>query len=245
MIDIFDKIVSHRRAVRIFDAAKPIDEAKVRHCIELATLAPTSSNMQLWEAYHITDPAIIAGLVHDCLDQNEVKTAQQLVLFVTRQDKYKTHAKAVLQNSIDDIKAHSPKDRQAHRIALVEKYYGKLMPFVYFRCFGIAGAVRKMIATVTGWFRPILRHVSESDMRVTVQKSCALVAQTFMLAMSAEGYDTCPLEGIDVKRIKKRLNLPKGAEVNMLVACGIRHEKGIYNTRFRLPFHEFYHKIES
>lgn len=52
MIDIFDKIVSHRRAVRIFDAAKPIDEAKVRHCIELATLAPTSSNMQLWEAYH-------------------------------------------------------------------------------------------------------------------------------------------------------------------------------------------------
>jgi nitroreductase len=34
-----------------------------------------------------------------------------------------------------------------------------------------------------------------------------------MLAMSNEGYDTCPMEGFDSRRVKKILNLPFGAEV--------------------------------
>ena len=40
-------ILNHRRAIRHFDPAKPLDTARVRHCLELAALAPTSSNMQL------------------------------------------------------------------------------------------------------------------------------------------------------------------------------------------------------
>lgn len=56
-------------------------------------------------------------------------------------------------------------------------------------------------------------------MQTVVHKSCALVAQTFMLAMSEQNYDTCPLEGFDSQRIKKILNLPQGAEVSLVVAC--------------------------
>ena len=50
-------ILNHRRAVRHYDPTKPLDNERVKHCLELATLAPTSSNMQLWECYHVTDPA--------------------------------------------------------------------------------------------------------------------------------------------------------------------------------------------
>ena len=46
-------------------------------------------------------------------------------------------------------------------------------------------------------------------MNTVVHKSCALVAQTFMLAMAEEKYDTCPLEGFDTWKIKKLLNLPR------------------------------------
>ena len=42
---------------------------KVKKCIELAQLAPTSSNLQLWEAYHITDPKVLKEIGHACLDQ--------------------------------------------------------------------------------------------------------------------------------------------------------------------------------
>jgi len=49
-----------------------------------------------------------------------------------------------------------------------------------------------------------------------------------MLAMAEEGYDTCPLGGYDSHRIKKLLHLPYGAEVSMVVTCGIREERGIW-----------------
>ncbi len=80
------EILEHRRAVRYYDASKPIDADRVEACVRLATLAPTSSNMQLWEAYHVTDRATIDRLVPACMDQAAVKTAQQLVVFVVRPD---------------------------------------------------------------------------------------------------------------------------------------------------------------
>ena len=86
----------------------------------------------------------------------------------------------------------------------------------------------------------MVRELSEGDIRVEVHKSCGLVAQTFMLAMAEEGYDTCPLGGYDSHRIKKLLHLPCGAEVSMVVTCGIREERGIWGERFRLPFEEVY-----
>ena len=62
-------ILDHRHAVRHYDPAQPIDAGVVKKCIELASLAPTSSNMQLWEAFHVTDKTVLDKLAHACLDQ--------------------------------------------------------------------------------------------------------------------------------------------------------------------------------
>ena len=56
-----EEIINYRRSVRRYKDL-PIDSEKVKHCIELATLAPNSSNMQLWEFYHITNPEILKKL---------------------------------------------------------------------------------------------------------------------------------------------------------------------------------------
>ncbi len=77
-------------------------------------------------------------------------------------------------------------------------------------------------------------------MRIVAHKSAALAAQTFMLSMAAEGYDTCPMEGSDTLRIKKILNLPLSSEINMVISCGIRKPEGVYGERFRIPFEEVY-----
>ncbi len=47
------------------------------------------------------------------------------------------------------------------------------------------------------------REVSPGDLRVIAHKSTALAAQNFMISMAALGYDTCPMEGLDSKRVKK------------------------------------------
>ena len=77
--------IEYRRSVRIFKN-EAIDTQKVKQCIQLATLAPTSSNMQLWEFYHVVSPEIIQEIAKASFDQNAAKTAQQLVVIVARKD---------------------------------------------------------------------------------------------------------------------------------------------------------------
>lgn len=64
------EVLNFRRSVRVFDKEKSLDTGKVKQCIEMATLAPNSSNMQLWEFYHITKPELLQKISHACLDQN-------------------------------------------------------------------------------------------------------------------------------------------------------------------------------
>ena len=239
-----EEVLNYRRSVRVFDKTKPLDPEKVKHCLELATLAPNSSNMQLWEFYQVIQPELLAKISKACLDQTATSTASEVVVFVTRQDLYRSRAKFVLDFERGNVRRNSPKDRQEKRIKDRELYYGKLMPFLYARFFRILGLLRSVLAKAIGLFRPIVREVSESDMRVVVHKSCALAAQTFMIAMANEGYDTCPLEGLDSRRLKRLLKLPHGAEINMVVSCGIRNgSKGIWGERCRVPFEEVYRKI--
>lgn len=96
-----------------------------------------------------------------------------------------------------------------------------------------------------GLFRPIYRQARQSDMRIVAHKSAGLAAQNFMTSMAAIGYDTCPMEGSDTLRVKRILGLSSGAEINMVISCGIRDEqKGIYGPRFRVPFEDVYHRLE-
>jgi nitroreductase len=238
----FEAIVKYRRSVRLYKK-QPIDAEKVRHCIELATLAPNSSNMQLWEFYHVVNPEILKQISVACLNQQAATTAQQIVVFVTRQDFFRTRAKRMMSLETQNVLKNSPVLKQEKRIKNWKMYYGTIMPVLYTRFFGVFGFIRKIIVIIVGLFRPIVYQVSESDMRVVVHKTCALAAQTFMLAMANEKYDTCPMEGFDSKKVKSILKLPYGAEINMVVSCGIREETGVWGDRMRIPFEEVYRKI--
>ena len=105
-----DEVLHHRRSVRVYDKEKPIDTEKVKHCLELATLAPNSSDMQLWEFYHITEPELLAKISRDCLGQKAASTASQIVIFVVRRDWYKKHARFVLNFERENIRHYSPKE---------------------------------------------------------------------------------------------------------------------------------------
>ena len=238
------EVLEFRRSVRVYDEAQKIDTQVVKKCLELSTLAPSSSNMQLYEFYHITNPEMLKKLSVACFGQTAASTAQELVVFVVRQDLYKKRSQAVLQFEKENIKRNSPAERQEKRIKDREMYYGKIMPFLYARFFGVLGFFRKMIAVPVSFFRPMMLQVSENDARVVAHKSCGLAAQTFMIAMANEEYDTCPMEGFDSKRVKNILNLPFGAEINMIISCGKRKgNEGIWGDRYRVPFDEVYKKI--
>ena len=126
---------------------------------------------------------------------------------------------------------------------MVLNYYSKLIPTLYSTFFGLKGWAVYLFAQIFGLFRPMYRQNRRSDLRVVAQKSAGLAAQNFMLAMAAIGYDTCPMEGHDSLWVKRALGIASKAEINMVISCGIRDNKGVYGKRFRIPFEEVYKKI--
>ena len=119
-----DEIIKSRRSVRLFDTEHVFDHSMVTKALELAILAPNSSNLQCWEFYRINDKEKINEMYPLCLKQNAVRTASELVLFVTRRDKWRErcdwHLSQVLEMHND-----------AKRIEKSIRYYKKSIPFFY------------------------------------------------------------------------------------------------------------------
>lgn len=235
--------ITYRRSVRVFKAEHDLEDEKVKQCISNAVLAPTSSNLQLWEFYQITNPELLLKMTTACLGQNAAKTAQQMVVIVARKDLWRKRAKA---NVAFLKKQYATKERADYtkRETFALNYYEKLIPSIYIDFMGVLGVLKYVIFQCIGLFKPIYRQVRNSDMRIVAHKSAGLAAQNFMTSMAAIGYDTCPMEGSDTKMVKSILKLPRGAEINMVIGCGIRDENGIYGPRFRVPFEEVYKKLD-
>ncbi len=228
--DVFSSLMHSRRSVRKYDQTANFDHDAVARALTLTTLSPNSSNMQLWEFHRVISDDKRMTLASYCMGQNAAKTANELVAFVVTPYKWKERA-AMNANQIRE--AFDGREDETSKRAL--KYYEKLIPFIYNNDrFGLFGLVRKAISYFLGRNKPMVREVSKADVRVCLHKSSSLAAMTFMTAMRAEGYDTCPMEGFDSIRAKQLLSLPKTAEITMIISCGKRLEEGVYGDRHRV-----------
>lgn len=234
--------IAYRRSTRVYKD-EVIDSEKVKQCLVNASLAPTSSNLQLWEFYHITNKNTLEKLAEACFNQSAAKTAQQLVVVVARKDLWRKRAKANIEFLNKVYNKEGLSDRDLKRKKMATNYYKKLIPTIYTDFLGILGYIKFFVFQIVGLFKPIYRQTRQSDMRIVAHKSAGLAAQNFMTSMAGISYDTCPMEGSDTLRVKQILNLPRGAEITMVIGCGIRDDKGIYGPRFRVPFEEVYFAV--
>jgi nitroreductase len=234
--------IAYRRSTRVYKD-ETIDSDKVKQCLVNASLAPTSSNLQLWEFYHVTDKRTLKKLAEACFNQSAAKTAQQLVIVVARKDLWRKRAEANIDFLNKVYNKPDLSERDLKRKKMATNYYKKLIPTIYTDFFGILGFIKYIVFQIVGVFKPIYRQTRLSDMRIVAHKSAGLAAQNFMTSMAAIGYDTCPMEGSDTLRVKQILKLPRGAEINMVISCGIRDDKGIYGPRFRVPFDSIYFEV--
>ena len=235
----FDKIVRIRRSVRRYKKTE-INDDDVKDSILHASLAPNSSNLQLWEFYHVTSEKLMNRISEACFNQPAARTANQFVVIVTRKDLW--NKRRILNINTIKNKTLNASDKSLKNRDLALKYYKYLIPTIYKEFFGLLGYIRYINAMIIGLFRPIYRQVTNSDMRVVAHKSSALAAQNFMLSMTSKGYDTCPMEGFDSLRVKRILSLPYSSEINMVISCGIRDDDGVYGKQIRVPFDDIYFK---
>lgn len=230
----FNEIVEKRKSFRIFDAEKPITDDVVKRSLERAILAPNSSNMQLWEFYIVKKEADKKALAEICMNQSGAKTASQMVVFVCRPDKWKHRQQAIIKSLDNNFES---RDSAGAKGAYM--YYEKLIPMLYDSSFA---TFKNIIKAGVVWYKglkaPFVRDVYSSDVAIIVNKSTALAAQTFMLSISSEGFDSLPMEGYDSKRLKSFLKLPKSVMIAMVVAVGTGKPEGLYGPRFRIPYEQ-------
>jgi len=231
----FEKVVRNRRSVRVYDGT-PVPESVVRKCLELALLAPNSSNLQCWEFYWVRSPEKKAELAKLCFDQNAAKTAAELFVCVGRIDKIFPHARQMLE-VLEQRGTSVPK--------AVLDYYKKLVPLAYSSGpLSVFAPLKWLLFTTLGFFRVMPREpLGKSDLRLWAAKSSALACENLMLAFSAHGFDTCPMEGLDSKRVKKLLGLPRSSVVTMAISAGKRKPEGVYGSRIRFPDSQFIHEV--
>ena len=231
---IFDGIVNERRSVRVYDNDIPFDTEAMTRSIDRAILSPNSSNMQLWEFYRVRDREKLQAIAKLCFNQPAARTADELVIVVTRLDKWKSRAAANLAFLDTQFKGEPT---SAEKGAL--DYYKKLIPTLYsYDSLNILGMGKKIATFMKGLTGLTYWQVGFADLRTIVHKSAALASQTLMLSLKAEGYDSCPMEGFDSKKVKKYLQLPAAAEICMIISAGTAKPTGIYGKRFRLPANE-------
>ena len=221
----FLETVESRRSIRDF-LPEAVPQDVLDRAIDAALLAPSSSNLQPWEFVILRSPEVRQAAEAACLDQLPAKSAPLLVALVTRRDTWNRNREEILR-----VFASRGPLRKSQTT-----YYGKLIPMIYTTGpFGLLGPLKRGVSRLISLFKPTPSLGSRVDLRIMAHKSAALAAATFMLALRAEGYDSCPMEGFDPWRAKALLGLPRGAEVNMFLAIGKRSDKGLWWDRILMP----------
>ena len=224
----FKKTLTARRAIRVFDG-EPIPEDVVRDCLRDATLAPSSSNLQPYELYWVRDSTTRARLVEACLGQPAAATAGELIVVMARRDQWKANL-----DKMWDLMTHGGTTTLPEP---VDDYYHKITPRLRRTdALGLDNLLRRVLFWIRGRRAPTVRSpVNTGDHRVWAHTQSSLVAMTLMLSLTAHGYDSCPIGGLDKLRIRRSLGLPDQAEVTMVIAAGRRRPEGLYGPRLRLP----------
>lgn len=219
----FRAIVEGRRSVRKF-TADPVPDKVLDDCIDLAILAPNSSNLQPWEFVIIKTPELRAQVAEACMGQNAAKTAPILLVQIGRTATWNRNAQRIIEEWHEPV---IPKP--------VDTYYNKLVQYHFTTGpLNVLGLAKRVVKGAVSLVRPMPHsHYTHADIKLWSAKSCALACENFMLAARAHDFDTCPMEGFDETRIRKLVPMANDAFVVMVIAMGKRAEDGIYYPRQR------------
>ncbi len=227
-------VVRARRSIRQF-TSREIPEEVIEQALDAALLAPNSSNMQTWDFYWVRSPDKKAALVKACMSQAAARTARELIVVVADPSLWKRSQKPLV-DFVTSIQA--PK--------LVQLYYQKLIPITYRWGFlNLLGLGKWVASTAAGFVRPSPRGPHfRRDLQEVAIKSAALAAENFVLAVTAQGFSSCMMEGFDEVRVKKVLGLGWGpSRIVMVIGVGESSERGTWGPQFRLPREQVIHRV--
>jgi nitroreductase len=172
-------------------------------------------------------------LASACLGQPAATTAPELIVVVARTDTWKKHSQQILKQFEDSPYVWPGLMKNYYRLG-TRLAYG-LGPV------NINGAGKLVFERATSLLRasPTSPH-NAAELKLWAVKTAALACENLMLAFRAAGYDTCPREGYDERRVRKAAGITgRHAHLVMVISAGKRAPNGVYGPRLRLPREQF------
>jgi len=232
-VEQFKKVVESRRSVRKF-TDKPIPEDVLDACLDLALLAPNSSNLQPWTFYVVQDPDKKQQLIKACMSQLAAKTASELIVCVARTDRIDEMAK---RNVNEFPFPEAP--------PAIKKYY-KYIPYNYktgyLNAFGNFKKVAFKVARSLDKQMPVSAF-SPADAKLWASKTTALACENLVLALRAYSFDSCMMEGFDEPMVRQILELNDQQYPIMVIAAGERAKDGVFFPQYRFDRELFIQKV--
>lgn len=237
-VENFKKVIQSRRSVRNF-TDKPIPAEILDDCLDLALLAPNSSNLQPWTFYVVQNPAKKKQLIKACMSQFAARTAAELIVCVARIDRLDEMAK----RNVDEFPLI--KLSLAEVPAIIQKYY-RFIPYNYKTGYlNALGNFKKVTFKIARTAKQVLPVTAfkPADSILWASKTTALACENLVLSLRAYGFDSCMMEGFDEPMVRKILNLGHQQHPIMVIGAGERAEDGVFYPQYRFNRDLFIQKV--
>ncbi len=216
----FVAMARRRRAVRHFKP-DPVDPAVLAEALEAARWAPSGYNLQPTHFVVVKKRARREALRRACLNQAQVTEAPICVVFVGDRQVVANHFEQVLAAD-REASAISPEyERLLRRVVPMAFNTGPL---------GLGRLLKAVAAPLLRLFVPV-PSLPAVECKAWLARQAALCAMNFMLAASAAGLATCPMEGFDERRVRRVLQLPRSMVPLIVVPLGFAAGDGAGKTR--------------
>ncbi|QGJ70541.1 Nitroreductase domain-containing protein [Planctomycetales bacterium 10988] len=227
-LDDFLEIVKSRRAIRNFQTT-PIAETLLNQLLDAARWAPSGYNLQPTHLVVVTDQPLKDELCQACFGQRQIREAGATVVF--------TGDRRVYPNNLDRVLAS---EREIG--AVNEKYEAFMRKYIKdgFSTgpMGMGWLWKSMEEPFFGGRRPVA-SAPAVHRRFWLSKQVCLAAMNFMLAATAAGLGTCPMEGFGESQVRQVLKIPSHQTVVLVIPVGYPVEEDL--TKSRLPLQEIVH----
>lgn len=222
-LEQFEALARRRRATRHF-RPDPLPEGLLTRLLEAAHWAPSGYNLQPTHFVVVTDVTLKIALRRACMDQPQVTEAPAIVVF--------TSDRRVMENNFETVLRM---DLEAGAISpAYEQKLRTFVPLAFSRGpLGLGWLWKATLMPLLRLFRPI-PSIPAVHKRYWLSKQTLLAAMNFMLAATAAGLATVPMEGFDEGRVRKLLNIPRSHIVPLVVCVGYAADGALMKTRLPL-----------
>ncbi|CAM9593041.1 unnamed protein product [Ectocarpus fasciculatus] len=234
--EAFERVTLARRSTKHFDRRRPVPDDVLKKVLALVLRAPSGFNIQPYECIVVTSDEAKQKLSKAMLGPNRerVLAAGATVVFASDLNSMKNVRKLTTmlaeegwpEGFIKKVPLYLSVFSTGHnRLLRLPLTAAKKLSFAVVRRLG------KGMPTVSG-------------AETWAFKNTMLAVQELLLAATSHGLATCPMEGFDMRRLRKALRIPLRYSVPIVVSIGYPSDERREIKTLRFPPEEVLHREE-